>query len=70
MDIGLELGRILFGLLAPNGAGKIALMRILVAQFMSTEGIATVNGIGLRRDRKKIRRMIVHLPKILLELPK
>ncbi|GEM_PF-4098414 len=70
MDIGLELGRILFGLLGPNGAGKIALMRILVTLLKPTEGIVTVNGMDLRRDRKKIRRMIVHLRKISLELPK
>ncbi len=65
----LEIGKSLLGLLGPNGAGKIALMRILVTLLNPTEGIVTVNGIGLRRDRKKIRRMIVHLRKISLELP-
>jgi len=66
----LEIGKGLFGLLGPNGAGKIALMRILVTLLKPTEGIVTVNGMDLRRDRKKIRRMIVHLRKISLELPK
>ena len=66
----LEIGKGFFGLLGPNGAGKIALMRILVTLLKPTEGIVTVNGMDLRRDRKKIRRMIVHLRKISLELPK
>jgi len=58
----LEIGKDLFGLLGPNGTGKIALMRILVTILKPTEGIATVNGIGLRRDRKKIRQLIEYLP--------
>ena len=57
----LEIGKGLFGLLGPNGAGKIALMRILVTLLKPTEGIVTVNGMDLRRDRKKIRRMIEYL---------
>lgn len=58
----LEIGKGLFGLLGPNGAGKIALMRILVTLLKPTEGIVTVNVTDLRRDWKKIRRMIEYLP--------
>jgi len=58
----LEIGKGFFGLLGPNGAGKIALMRILVTLLKPTEGIVTVNVTDLRRDWKKIRRMIEYLP--------
>jgi len=58
----LEIGKGFFGLLGPNGAGKIALMRILVTLLKPIEGIVTVNVTDLRRDWKKIRRMIEYLP--------
>lgn len=66
----LKIGKDLFGLLGPNGAGKIALMRILVTLLEPTERIVTVNGMDLRRDRKKIRRMIEYLPQGFIRIAK
>ena len=61
-DIDLRIGNGLFGLLGPNGAGKTTLMCILVTLVEPTSGNATIDGLDIRKDRKRIRQMTGYLP--------
>lgn len=61
-DINLHIKSGLFGLLGPNGAGKTTLMRILVTLLEPTSGEVTIDGLHIKKDRNKIRRLIGYLP--------
>lgn len=51
-----------FGLLGPNGAGKTTLIEILCGLRMFDRGKASVGGLDLSRDSRKIRGMIGFCP--------
>ena len=61
-SINLDIESGMFGLLGPNGAGKTTLMRILVTLMKPSEGMVTVEGFDLQKDRGKVRSMIGYLP--------
>ena len=62
-DISLEIQQgELFGLIGPDGAGKTTLMRILMTLLVQDEGTATMNGLDVVKDYKKIRRMVGYMP--------
>jgi len=61
-DIDLEIGCGMFGLLGPNGAGKTTLMRILVTLLLPTRGEVTIDGLDIRKDRGRVRKLIGYLP--------
>jgi ABC-type multidrug transport system ATPase subunit len=52
----------LFGLIGPDGAGKTSLFRILTTLLLSNEGRATVDGLDVVADYRKIRNRIGYMP--------
>jgi ABC-type multidrug transport system ATPase subunit len=52
----------LFGFIGPDGAGKTTLFRILATLLLPGEGTASVEGLDVVKDFKKIRRMIGYMP--------
>ena len=57
VDLDVHAGTVL-GLLGPNGAGKTTIVRILATLLESDEGTATVAGIDVREDPRRVRRHI------------
>lgn len=52
----------LFGLIGPDGAGKTTLFRILTTLLLANEGTATVAGLDVMADYKKIRSSVGYMP--------
>jgi ABC-2 type transport system ATP-binding protein len=52
----------IFGLIGPDGAGKTSMFRILTTLLLPDEGEATVTGLDVVKDYKKIRRIIGYMP--------
>jgi ABC-type multidrug transport system ATPase subunit len=62
-DISFEVQKgELFGLIGPDGAGKTTLMRILMTLLIQDEGTATMNGLDVIKDYKKIRNIVGYMP--------
>lgn len=62
-DISLEINDgELFGLIGPDGAGKSTLMRILMTLLFQDSGTATMNGLDVVKDYKKIRKIVGYMP--------
>lgn len=51
-----------FGLIGPDGAGKTTLIRILATLLLADEGRATVAGLDVRSDYRKLRNMLGYMP--------
>lgn len=52
----------LFGLIGPDGAGKTSIFRILTTLLLPDTGEATVNGLDIQKDYKKIRSRVGYMP--------
>jgi ABC-type multidrug transport system ATPase subunit len=52
----------IFGCIGPDGAGKTTLFRLLVTLLLPDEGSATVEGLDIVKDFKKIRKIIGYMP--------
>jgi len=52
----------LFGLIGPDGAGKTSLFRMLTTLILPDQGSASVNGLDIVKDYKKIRNSIGYMP--------
>jgi len=52
----------IFGFIGPNGAGKTTTMRILVTLLEPTRGKAIINGLDVRKNGKKVRKMVGYMP--------
>jgi ABC-2 type transport system ATP-binding protein len=52
----------LLGLIGPDGAGKTTLMRILMTLILPDSGEATMDGMDVISDFKKIRRIVGYMP--------
>ncbi|MFJ2741693.1 ATP-binding cassette domain-containing protein [Streptomyces sp. NPDC087440] len=57
LSISVEEGTVL-GLLGPNGAGKTTTVRVLSTLLRPDEGMATVNGLNVVTDARKLRSQI------------
>lgn len=61
-NVNLEIENGMFGLLGPNGAGKSSLMRILVTLMKPSNGVVTIDGYDLNKNRADIRKILGYLP--------
>jgi len=61
LDLTINEGDI-FGFIGPNGAGKTTTMRILATLLEPTRGKALVGGLDVRKEGKKVRRMVGYMP--------
>lgn len=62
-DISFEVNKNeLFGLIGPDGAGKTTLFRILTTLLVADSGTASLNGLDIINDYKKIREIIGYMP--------
>ncbi|MDR1516646.1 MAG: ABC transporter ATP-binding protein [Dysgonamonadaceae bacterium] len=52
----------IFGLIGPDGAGKTSLFRILATLLLADSGSASMKGLDVVKDFKKIRRIIGYMP--------
>ena len=52
----------LFGIIGPDGAGKTTLFRLLTTLISPDEGEATVQGLDIIRDYRKLRTVIGYMP--------
>ncbi len=52
----------LFGFIGPDGAGKTTLFRILTTLLIPQEGTATVEGLDVVKDYRKIRKIVGYMP--------
>ena len=52
----------LFGLIGPDGAGKTTLMRILMTLLLPDSGEASMDGLDVVKNFKKIRRIVGYMP--------
>lgn len=52
----------LFGLIGPDGAGKTTLFKILVTLLLADTGQATVSGLNVVGDYKRLRQRIGYMP--------
>ena len=51
-----------FGLLGTNGAGKTTTFKVLSGEISPTEGSATINGMNVAKEMKKVRHLIGYCP--------
>jgi ABC-2 type transport system ATP-binding protein len=59
----------IFSLIGMNGAGKTTLVRILATQLEPTSGTATIDGIDVVEDAKKLRERIASVPQEARAIP-
>ena len=52
----------IFGLIGRNGAGKTTLIRILATELQPTTGTASINGLDILKQDKKVREKIAIVP--------
>ncbi|MEI7664343.1 MAG: ATP-binding cassette domain-containing protein, partial [Bacteroidota bacterium] len=62
-DLSLDVAQgDIFGFIGPNGAGKSTTIRILLNLIFPTSGNATIFGLDVVRDSKKIRSRTGYVP--------
>lgn len=54
----------LVGLVGPNGAGKTTLIKILATLLLPDSGIAQVNGLDVRQEKRAVRKFVGHMPDV------
>lgn len=52
----------LFGLIGPDGAGKTSIFRILTTLLLADSGTASVNGLDVVTDYRKLRSQVGYMP--------
>ncbi len=59
----------IFALIGRNGAGKTTLVRILATQLEQTSGVATIDGLDVMHDARRLRAKIATVPQEARALP-
>ncbi|MFI3263148.1 MAG: ABC transporter ATP-binding protein [Rikenellaceae bacterium] len=63
LNISFEVGKSeVYGIIAPDGAGKTTLFRILTTLLLADSGTASVCGYDVVKDYKKIRQICGYMP--------
>lgn len=65
LDLKIPSGE-LFGFIGPNGAGKTTTIQILATLLAPTEGSATIDGLDVRREGPRVRKLIGYMPDFLV----
>lgn len=61
--VSFEVGKgELFGLIGPDGAGKTSLFRLLTTLMKPDEGSASVEGLDIVKDYRRIREIVGYMP--------
>lgn len=61
LDLSIHQGDI-FGFIGPNGAGKTTTLRILAALLLPTNGTASIAGVDVVQDPRRIKEMVGYMP--------
>jgi ABC-2 type transport system ATP-binding protein len=61
-NLNLEIREGMFGLLGHNGAGKTTLMKLITTLAEPTEGIITINGFDVVKNKMDIKNIVGFLP--------
>jgi len=61
-DVDLTIPTGMFGLLGPNGAGKSTLMRTIATLQEADNGIITLDGLDVLKQKDEIRKQLGYLP--------
>ncbi|MCJ7800729.1 MAG: ATP-binding cassette domain-containing protein, partial [Candidatus Marinimicrobia bacterium] len=62
-DISFEVDKgELFGFIGPDGAGKTTLFRIITTLILMDKGQATVEGLDVVKDYRKLRSILGYMP--------
>src|SRR5947199_5450005 len=62
-DVSLEVGEgEIFGLLGHDGSGKTSLLRILATLIIPDSGNASIKGLDVVKDFKKLRLLLGYMP--------
>ena len=52
----------IYGIIGPDGAGKTTLFRILTSLILADSGTASINGLDVVKEYKKVRNIIGYMP--------
>ena len=52
----------IFGLIGPDGAGKTSIFRMLTTVLLPDSGSASIEGLDIIKDYKKIRTILGYMP--------
>ncbi len=52
----------IFGLIGPDGAGKTSIFRMLTTVLLPDSGSASIEGLGIIKDYKEIRKILGYMP--------
>jgi heme exporter protein A len=61
IDLSIKKGETI-AILGPNGAGKSTLLKVLANLIKPTSGIVKINGMDLKKDQMKIKKILGYLP--------
>jgi heme exporter protein A len=61
VDLSIKQGETV-AILGPNGAGKSTLLKVLATLIMPTSGLVKINGLDLKKDHIKVKKLFGYLP--------
>lgn len=61
IDLSIKKGETV-AILGPNGAGKSTLLKVIATLIKPTSGAVKINGLDLKKDSTKIRKLMGYLP--------
>jgi len=61
VDLSVQKGETI-AILGPNGAGKSTLLKVLAGLIKPSSGVVKINGLDLKKDQIKIKKLLGYLP--------